>query len=501
MASSVLLVIIDDAEQRALLNRYFQSTAYHLVFAMDGEDGFDRFNEVKPNLVLLYAHVSRLDGTILCQLIRQQPRGEATPVVMMVDETSHRTEDWAKAVGADAMLQIPFERASLLSVVAPLLTNGRPPAPAKPDVIAADLAFDPTEVLGAPLTPAPPPADGDPPRRADAGDIDTVVSFQNPFYEGPSKGAAMVDPTIGESEPTPPSHGAAPVAETLAEESRPTMVHADPLTAGLSMDPERVPADRIATPTDALPPALVAPRIPDPLEEPRITLSSASSPEVSKSHLIQEVPRETTPSSSDDRRLSAIRRRAEGKERRGLDESQLGKRLAKRVRKVHGLLEEVDYYQLLGVEADASPAAIQTAYFDLSLEFHPDRFFLLRSGDLKEKIYFIYRRLHEAYRVLSDPDRRGTYDEGLGARDTRRAPSDLRGHERPETGPVQNPALDITTPSTAARPFVTKAQDAYALGDRNAARLHLYLARTLETDNHEIAAALDRVTAELAPLV
>ncbi|MEQ8278358.1 MAG: DnaJ domain-containing protein [Deltaproteobacteria bacterium] len=541
MPSSVVLIIIDDPEHRTLLNRFFSSTDYHLVYAMDGEDGFDRYNEVKPDLVMLYAHVKRLDGTILCQLIRQQTRGEDTPIVMMVNESSHRAPEWASSVGADAMLRVPFERARVLSTIAPLLANGRPaPPPVIPRALSEPGLSDPTDVLGAPLTPVPIPTAGPPPRSSsNEPDMDTVVSYQNPFYEG-DRGAAVVDPQIGDHDvPTPRGHGVAEMTSGIGVE-RPTAIDDQPTADGMPIEVRTLehagqPAthvleasSRAATPVDDLreaaealaaqdraetpvPPVLQPRSIPDerdpsgptravdPLEEPRIQ-SSHSAPEISKSSLIQEIPREGTPSSSDDQRISAIKRRAEGKERRGLDESQLGKRLAKRVRKVYGLLEEVDYYQLLGVERDATDHALQTAYFDLSLEFHPDRFFLLRSGDLKEKIYAIYRRISEAYRVLSNDPKRAAYLEMLGGDEHKRAPEDMRAPEREKTG-AERPALQVSANTTSGRPFVEAALQAYDLGDLNATRLHLFLARTLEIDNHEVAAALDRIVEQIAPTV
>ncbi len=542
MPSSVVLIIIDDPEHRTLLNRHFSSTAYHLVYAMDGEDGFDRYNEVKPDLVMLYAHVKRLDGTILCQLIRQQPRGELTPIVMMVNESSHRAPEWAQSVGADAMLRVPFERAHVLSTIAPLLANGRPPR-AAPSVMprpVSDLGLsDPTDVLGAPLTPVPIPTAGPGPRPPSSSssepDMDTVVSYQNPFYEG-DKGAAVVDPGIGDHEPpTPRGHGLMDLTDAMDEAHEPTSIPSDSASESepqLTIRPVD-PASRAETPVDDLreaaealaardlaetpvPPMLKPRSIPDlpdeygrdpsgqtrpldPLEEPRIR-PSQSTPPISKSELIEELPREGTPSSAEGQRISAIKKRAEGKERRGLDESQLGKRLAKRVRKVYGLLDEVDYFQLLGVERDATDSALQTAYFDLSLEFHPDRFFLLRSGDLKEKIYVIYRRLSEAYRVLSDAPRRAQYVEMLGGDDNKRAPEDMRAPARETTG-VERAPLDVSARSTATRPFVEAAHKAYDLGDFNAARLYLFLARTMDLENHEVATALDRVVEQFAPTV
>ena len=259
MPSSVFLIVVDNPAHRVLLNRYLGSTGHHLVYATDGEDGFDRYSEVKPDLVMIYAHVSRLDGTILCQLIRQQPTGEVTPIVMLTDEASNRSEGWATGVGADAMLRIPFDRPALLRCIAPLLASGRPPQPERPSTpppVVGD-AGAPTEVLGEPLINFPEQTAQRPssaPGKQTETDLDTVVSFQNPFHEG---GAAVVDPTIGESEESTPGRGQAGVKLHMRD-ALPTMP----------------PEDRADTPSESLPihrpPALEAPPMPDPLEEPQI---------------------------------------------------------------------------------------------------------------------------------------------------------------------------------------------------------------------------------------
>ena len=127
--------------------------------------------------------------------------------------------------------------------------------------------------------------------------------------------------------------------------------------------------------------------------------------------MIEELPRERgTPSNAQESKP-----RQKGRQRKGLDESQLGKRLAERVRQLHEKLDGLDYYELLGVERTASDTDVKNAYFEMSLELHPDRFFLLRSGDLKEKIYAIFRRVSEAYDVLSNELRRAEYTAHLAA--------------------------------------------------------------------------------------
>src|SRR5579864_7431856 len=70
-----------------------------------------------------------------------------------------------------------------------------------------------------------------------------------------------------------------------------------------------------------------------------------------------------------------------------------------------------DYYQVLGVPRDADDTAIKKAFRRLARELHPD----VNSEDPQAEEKF--KEAAEAYEVLSDPERRATYDryghEGL----------------------------------------------------------------------------------------
>ena len=62
-----------------------------------------------------------------------------------------------------------------------------------------------------------------------------------------------------------------------------------------------------------------------------------------------------------------------------------------------------DYYEVLGVQKNASQDEIKSQYRKLALKFHPDR---NKSSEAPEH----FKEISEAYAVLSDPEKRKIYD-------------------------------------------------------------------------------------------
>src|SRR3954451_22279510 len=70
----------------------------------------------------------------------------------------------------------------------------------------------------------------------------------------------------------------------------------------------------------------------------------------------------------------------------------------------------MDFYVILGLAPDASPAEIKRAYRRLSRRYHPG----INPGDRAAEALF--QRIADAYDTLSDPERRQQYDAGGSSR-------------------------------------------------------------------------------------
>jgi molecular chaperone DnaJ len=66
-----------------------------------------------------------------------------------------------------------------------------------------------------------------------------------------------------------------------------------------------------------------------------------------------------------------------------------------------------DYYEILGIKKDADTAEIKKVYRQLAMRYHPDRVEEKEKKAAEEK----FKEISEAYGVLSDPQKRQTYDQ------------------------------------------------------------------------------------------
>ncbi len=64
-----------------------------------------------------------------------------------------------------------------------------------------------------------------------------------------------------------------------------------------------------------------------------------------------------------------------------------------------------DYYQILGVSREATPEEVKKAYRKLAMKYHPDK----AKGD-KRQAEEMFKKISEAYAVLSNPEKRKEYD-------------------------------------------------------------------------------------------
>jgi len=82
---------------------------------------------------------------------------------------------------------------------------------------------------------------------------------------------------------------------------------------------------------------------------------------------------------------------------------------------LHGIIDELNYYQILCLDSDCLQGEIEGAVRRENRSRHPDRVAALGDDEVSKMADVIYQRLKEAGETLSDPDQRAQYDEILAS--------------------------------------------------------------------------------------
>ncbi len=168
-----------------------------------------------------------------------------------------------------------------------------------------------------------------------------------------------------------------------------------------------------------------------------------------------------------------------------------------RIDRLYDDLDKATYYEIMQVSKDAPAKAVKRAYYKLSREFHPDRFFRREMGSYKPKLEQVFAKVNEAYRVLSEPETREDYDASIFAEELGQSgqlsmathevtfSSQLPLRRTRETGQVKTKRKKVATPA-----FLKKAQKELTDRLREARKAYMLGQRKYEAGEFEDAAGL-----------
>jgi curved DNA-binding protein CbpA len=113
------------------------------------------------------------------------------------------------------------------------------------------------------------------------------------------------------------------------------------------------------------------------------------------------------------------------------------------------LADHGTFYELMGLPTQVDKKMVQQAFYDLSRSFHPDRFFRREIGEVMERLESAFVVITDAYRTLSDPERKAAYDTSLRGR----SPTPpLPAAARPPSAAPPPPKATAPSASAAAPP-------------------------------------------------
>jgi CheY-like chemotaxis protein len=113
----LVMGIDDELGMTLLYEKYLLSEGYRFVACNDPTVALDEATRFKPNLILLDVRMPKMSGLKLVEQLRGHPDTAKTPIVMCTIEARQRIEGEALQAGANALLQKPVSRQTLIRVV------------------------------------------------------------------------------------------------------------------------------------------------------------------------------------------------------------------------------------------------------------------------------------------------------------------------------------------------------------------------------------------------
>jgi len=114
---TTILVVDDNAENRALARATLEDEGHRVVLATGGEDGIAAFQREQPDCVLLDVRMPGVDGPTACERIRALPGGHDTPIVFVTAQRDVDTFDRTLRAGGDDFMTKPFRPIELVARV------------------------------------------------------------------------------------------------------------------------------------------------------------------------------------------------------------------------------------------------------------------------------------------------------------------------------------------------------------------------------------------------
>src|SRR5436309_7142784 len=124
MCESVL-VVDDDPDVARFVEVNLRSAGYEVTVASNGEEGFDKAVELRPDLVLLDVMMPKLDGFEVAQRLRRDPRTSASSIIMLTATALSSDKVLGLSAGADDYIIKPFDPVELLARVKGTLRRAR----------------------------------------------------------------------------------------------------------------------------------------------------------------------------------------------------------------------------------------------------------------------------------------------------------------------------------------------------------------------------------------
>lgn len=118
------ILYIEDNEQNLYLVKFLlEKHGYEVYAAMDGQEGVERADELRPDLILLDIQLPRMDGYAVARRLRVNPNLAEIPIVAVTSYAMAGDRDKALGAGCNGYIEKPINPDTFMQQVEQHLTG------------------------------------------------------------------------------------------------------------------------------------------------------------------------------------------------------------------------------------------------------------------------------------------------------------------------------------------------------------------------------------------
>jgi two-component system, cell cycle response regulator DivK len=112
-----VLIVEDQADNRAILRDLLSNAGYDLIEATDGEEGVALAESKRPDLIVMDVQLPIIDGYEATRRIKSNAALRSIPIIAVTSYALSGDEMKARAAGCDAYVAKPFSPRQLLAKI------------------------------------------------------------------------------------------------------------------------------------------------------------------------------------------------------------------------------------------------------------------------------------------------------------------------------------------------------------------------------------------------
>jgi len=120
-----VMVVDDSITVRRVTERLLERNGMRVITAKDGVDAVSLLREHRPDIMLLDIEMPRMDGFEVANHVRNDPRLQQIPIVMITSRVGQKHRARAMETGVDDYLGKPYQENQLLATIGALVGDRR----------------------------------------------------------------------------------------------------------------------------------------------------------------------------------------------------------------------------------------------------------------------------------------------------------------------------------------------------------------------------------------